>query len=209
MIERRGASLRRGGNELIFGLGGTSTAQFCGQGRSDFGLDVFQYRKGKGTLMRRRCFVSGLCLALAATAMTSAPTALAADTSRDEFVERAEPICKTNVEAFKGAKGKVKKGKLKSASGHFMRAVRAFGKTVSQLKAVPRPAADEARLRRWFALLEEERLLVEKIGRALAAEQKRKAESFSLDLNRNSNKANNAALAFGFDYCRIEPSRFN
>ena len=29
-----------------------------------------------------------------------------------------------------------------------------------------------------------------------------------MDLNRNSNLANNAVLGFGFDYCRIDPSRF-
>ena len=29
-----------------------------------------------------------------------------------------------------------------------------------------------------------------------------------MDLNRNYNLANNTVLGFGFNYCRIDPSRF-
>lgn len=131
---------------------------------------------------------------------------------REVFVERAEPICKSNVLAnkriFKGAKGEVKAGKLKLASRHFLRAATAFEKTIKQLEGVPPPPADTAKLNKWFGLLRQEKLLIEKIGNALAAEEKHKASSLSVDLNRNSTKANNAVLGFGFDYCRIEPSRF-
>lgn len=154
-------------------------------------------------------------LALAAAALlAAAPSAGAAEpvSSVDEYTERAEPVCKKNVQAnrriFKGAKAKVKAGKLKPASRHFLRAATAFGKTIRQLAAVPRPPGYEAKLGRWLTLLRKEKAIVQKIGRALKAEQRRRAESFSVELNRNSNKANNTVLAFGFDYCRIEPSRF-
>lgn len=134
------------------------------------------------------------------------------ESERDDYVAAAEPICKTNVLAnkriFKGAKGEVKAGELKKASTHFLRAATAFAKTIRQLEAIPRPAADEAKLQKWFSLLRDEKTLVEKIGRALAAGKKGKAEALGVDLNRNSNRANNAVLSFGFDYCRIEPSRF-
>ncbi len=141
------------------------------------------------------------------------PFAAAAEPSeKDAYTERAEPICKTNVLAnkriFKGAKGEVKRGELKQASGHFFRAATAFGKTIRQLDAIAKPPTYEAKLSEWIGLLEDEKALIEKIGRALAAEKRAKAESYSVDLNRNSSKANNAVLAFGFDYCRIEPSRF-
>jgi hypothetical protein len=122
--------------------------------------------------------------------------------TRPEYVAQAEPICKTNVLAnrriFKGAKGQVKAGKLKPASKHFLRAATAFAKTIGQLEAVPRPTADEARLGKWFGLLR----------RALAAEDKHKADSYAVDLNHNSNLANNTVLGFGFNYCRIDPARF-
>lgn len=136
----------------------------------------------------------------------------AAELTRDEYAAKAEPICKTNVLAnkriFKGAKGQVKAGQLKQASTHFFRAATAFAKTIDQLEAVPPPTADEARLVKWFGLLRTEKSFIEKVGRALASEDKHKASSYSVDLNRNSSLANNTVLGFGFDYCRIDPARF-
>ncbi len=144
--------------------------------------------------------------------VVAASSATAAEIERHEYTTLAEPICKTNVLAnkriFKGAKGKVKAGKLKAASTHFFRAATAFEKTIDQLEKVPQPIADEARLAKWFGLLRDEEALIEKIGRALASEDRHKAGSYSVDLNRNSSMANNTVLGFGFDYCRIDPGRF-
>lgn len=136
----------------------------------------------------------------------------AAEIDRHEYTALAEPICKTNVLAnkriFKGVKGKVKAGELKSASTHFFRAATAFDRTIDQLEKVPMPTADETRLAKWFGLLRDGKAIIEKIGRALAKEDRHKAGSYSVDLNRNSSAANNAVLGFGFDYCRIDPGRF-
>jgi hypothetical protein len=165
-------------------------------------------------MFERKRLKAGACGALFAALVLAVPSAGAAEGEMtvDAYVDQVEPICKTNVLAnrqiFKGAKGEVKAGELKKASTHFLRAATAFGKTIGQLTAVPRPPEHEARLQKWLGLLKTEESLVRKIGKALAAEQKRKAESISVELNRNSNKANNTVLAFGFDYCRIEPSRF-
>lgn len=137
----------------------------------------------------------------------------AAEVSRSEYVKRAEPICKADTEAnrriFKGAKEEVKAGELKRASTHFTRAADAFAKAVAQLSALPRPAADEAKLAKWLGYLGQEQALLGRIAAALAGEDKAKAESLSVRLNRNSNLANNTVLAFGFTYCRIDPSRFS
>ncbi len=152
------------------------------------------------------------CALLAFCLLASAAFAAEPNEERDEYVARAEPICKTNVLAnkriFKGAKDEVKKGELKKASRHFTRAATAFAKTIKQLTAIPQPPADSARLAKWIGLLKKENVLIEKIGRALAAENKHLAESISVQLNSNSNKANNSVLSFGFDYCRLEQSRF-
>ncbi len=145
-------------------------------------------------------------------ALVAAPAAGAEEPTRESYVAQLEPICKTNVEAnkriFKGAKGEVNRGELKKASRHFTRAATAFAKTIRQMQAVPQPAADAAKLGKWFGLLRDEKDYIQQIGQALAAEKRHKAESISVQLNRNSTKANNAVLGFGFDYCRIEPSRF-
>ena len=160
-----------------------------------------------------RAIATLVAAALAALCL-AAPLAAAAEppAEREAYVARAEPICKRNVEAnkhiFKGVKKLVKRGRLKPASRHFKRAAAAFGKTTRQLARIARPPADEARLEKWFSLLGTEKKLVAKIGKALAAGKRHKAERLGPVLRRNSNKANNAVLLFGFTYCRIEPSRF-
>jgi len=157
----------------------------------------------------------GVALAVASLAVCLFGTAALGaepESEQEAYVELAEPICKTNVLAnkriFKGAKAEVKAGKLKLASRHFFRAATAFTKTIRQLDALPRPPADEAKLTRWLDLLRDEKDLIREIGKALAAENRHKAQALSVDLNRNSNKANGAVLGFGFDFCLINPSRF-
>jgi len=155
----------------------------------------------------------GIVLAGALSALLLAvPLAHGAELTVDEYTEQAEPICKTNVDAnkriFKGTKQQIKNGKLKKASRSFSRATRAFGKTINQLAAVPKPAGYEAKIDKWLGLLRDEKDIIRKIGQALAAEKRAKAESFSVELNRNTNKANNAVISFGFDYCRLDSSRF-
>lgn len=140
------------------------------------------------------------------------PAVQAAELTRDEYVKRVEPICKRNTEAnkriFAGAKEEVKAGKLKLASTHFARARIALEKTVRQLGAVPEPTADEAKLAKWIGYLEGESAYIGRIGKALAQGNKGRAQTLSVQLNRNSNLANNSVLAFGFTYCRLDPSRF-
>lgn len=158
-----------------------------------------------------RCAL-GLWLTTAVILAASIPVA-AAEPTREEYVARVEPICKRNVEAnrriFKGAKAEVKAGKLKLASRRFTRAAAAFRRTIGQIEAVPVPPGDEAKLARWLRYMRAESDFVEDIGKALAAGKKRRAEAISVRLNRNSTRTNNAALGFGFDYCRIEPTRFS
>jgi len=148
-----------------------------------------------------------------AALLLSAPLALATETTRDEYTARVEPICKTNTEAnqriFKGARAEVKAGELKKAAAHFTRATTAFAKAIKQLGAVTPPAEDEAKIDKWLSYLKEEKELLAKIGAALKAEQKMKAQTYLVKLTTSSNLANNTVLAFGFDYCRIEPSRFS
>lgn len=158
---------------------------------------------------RRR---SGVLLGAFAALVLLVPLANAAEISRAEYVAKVEPICKANTEAnkkiFKGAKEEVKAGELKKGATHFFRAATALGKTIKQLKAVPQPTADEAKLKKWLGYLETEQSYFKRIGEALAAEDKPKAQSLSVRLNRNSNLANNTVLAFGFDHCRIDPTKF-
>ncbi|HVS99163.1 MAG TPA: hypothetical protein VHE08_01470 [Solirubrobacterales bacterium] len=159
-------------------------------------------------MTRRTAATLAVALALAVV-----PAAAAAELTREGYVARVEPICKRNTEAnekiFAGAKEEVKAGKLKLASTHFAKAESALKKTIGQLRAVPRPAADEAKLGKWLGYLETEAAYLGRIGKALAQGDKGKAQTLSVRLDRNSNLANDSVLAFGFTYCRLEPSRFS
>jgi hypothetical protein len=155
----------------------------------------------------------GICAAALTALVIAVPLARAETSPVIEYREQVEPICKTNVEAnkqiFKGVRRLIKEGKLKQAAGHFRRAVTAFGKTNRQLAAVPQPPEYEAKLGKWLGLLGVEKEIIGKIGKALAAEDKRKAEKLNVELGHNTNKANNTVLVFSFNYCRIDQSRFS
>ncbi|MBW8060066.1 MAG: hypothetical protein FVQ78_06960 [Solirubrobacterales bacterium] len=159
----------------------------------------------------RKSSLPKLALALAVALLVAVPVALAAG-ERDEYVARVEPICKANTKAnariLKGVKGQVQKGRLVLAGKRFIRASRAFGKAVRQIAKVPRPAPDAAKLKRWIGYLRLEKSLLQKVGKALKANNKFKAQQLSVRLNRNSNRANNTVINFSFDECRIDSSRF-
>lgn len=155
-----------------------------------------------------------LGLASVVALLVAVPVALAAEgeTSREDYVAQLEPICKANTEAnsriLKGVKDQVKQGKLVPAGKRFIRASSALGKSVRQMKAVPRPEADEAKLTKWLGYLENEQGYLQSIGKALKAGNKFKAQKLAVKLNRNNNQANNTVISFGFKECRIDSSRF-
>jgi hypothetical protein len=151
----------------------------------------------------------GLALAIVACTVS---LAAAEETTRDSYREEAEPICKRNTEAneriLKGVRAEVKAGKLKSAAKQFAKAAMALEGTVGELKALPRPAADTARLGRWLATVEEEAGYFKRVSSLLKAGKKSQAQKMVVRLTSNAQKANNMVIVFEFHYCRLEPSRF-
>jgi hypothetical protein len=145
-------------------------------------------------------------------AMVVAATAFAAVT-RDEYKDTAEPICQTGAKAneqiLSGVRKEVQQGKLKSAATKFSKASKQQSKALKKLEALPQPAADEARLTKWFGYLKLEAELFEQAGRKLNAGDKAGAEHVFAKLAPNANKANNQVLPFEFHYCRLEPQKFS
>jgi hypothetical protein len=152
-------------------------------------------------------------LAVLAFCAAAALGVTSAEQTRESYVAQVEPICKTNTKAneriLAGAEKKVKEGKLKVAAGQFTQAASAFGKAVKQIKAVPQPVADKAKLAKWLSYLEGETKLLSEIGKALKENKKSKAQTLSVKLTHNGNLANNSVLGFEFDYCLIDSSRFS
>lgn len=152
-------------------------------------------------------------IVIAALAVVSFGTvALAEDVTRESYAAQAEPICKTNTLAnrkiFKGVRRMVQQNELDKAAKRFKRAAASLRSTITQLVALPQPPGEEVRLAKWIEYLNVERGFLTKIGNALAADNKFQAQNFIVRLRRNSNLANNTVLAYEFNYCRIDPSRF-
>jgi hypothetical protein len=146
-------------------------------------------------------------------AMVLAVGAFAAEVSRDEYKEAAEPICKTSAQAneriLSGVRTEVRKNQLKTAAAKFAKASKTQSKALKQLEALPQPAADEARLAKWLGYLKTEGELFEQAGRKLKAGDKTGAEHVFAKLTPTANKANNQVLPFEFRYCRLEPQKFS
>ncbi len=145
--------------------------------------------------------------------MLALPFAQAAEeVTRESYKEAVEPICKTNVQAnerlLKNVRAEVKAGKLKSAATQFTKAAAALNKAIKKLKAVPQPAADQAKLGKWLKNIEEEEGFFLQIAKKLKAGDKNGATAMQIRLSHTANVANNQVLAFEFRYCKVEPSKF-
>jgi hypothetical protein len=155
-----------------------------------------------------------ICLAVLATCggLAAALCARAAEVSREEFVTLAEPICERDTKAderiLANVRAEVRAGHLKPAAASFASAARALAKARSQLEAVPRPPADEARLGRWFADIGAEIELFEAVAAQLRKGDRAAAERTSVKLTSAANRANAEALPFEFHWCRADPARF-
>src|SRR6478735_3706357 len=101
-----------------------------------------------------------LTAVVAAILVFAVPMALGAELSRDEYVAKVEPICEANSQAneriLKGVRDKVRTGKLDAAGAQFTQAAAALKQTLVQLKAVPAPAADAAKLTKWLGYVKTE-----------------------------------------------------
>jgi hypothetical protein len=150
--------------------------------------------------------------ALLLLAVLTVNSARGAEVTRASYREAVEPICKSNTQAneriLKGVRAEVRHNELKPAAIQFERAAKALGRTLAQLKAVPQPSADQAKLTKWLGKVKEEVGLFAAVAAKLRAGHKAAAEEKVVRLTHNANLANNVVIVFEFQYCRFEPSRF-
>ena len=132
--------------------------------------------------------------------------------TREEYVATVDPICEKNTLAnkriLKGASEKVKAGRLAAAGQHFTRAATAFGRSVREITAVPRPTADSPRLEKWFTFLKRVQANLGKVGKALKQGNKVKATHEKIAAERSANASNNVSFIFGFRHCALKASQF-
>lgn len=150
---------------------------------------------------------AGLALLLAVGAASAAegPT-------RAEYVTTLEGICKPKAQAtqkvMRGARAELQAERLGAVAQKFGKAARFFGSTVTAIAAVPRPPADEATLARWFGYLNRQEDYLKRITAQLRAGHTLAAQRLTARFIHNGTLANNAVLAFGFDWCSFKFSRY-
>lgn len=141
----------------------------------------------------------------AAAGATETPT-------RAEYVSRLETVCRPDAEATRramaGARADIRAERLATAAGKFGKATRIFAATVKQIASVPRPAADVAKLTKWFGYLNAQESYLSQITSQLRADDPIQAQRLTARFIHNGNLANNVVLAFGFNYCSFKFSRY-
>jgi hypothetical protein len=151
-------------------------------------------------------------LAFAILLASVAVAAAAEGPGRTEYVEGLEGICKPRAEAtqavMKGAKADLKAERLSVAAGKFSKAAKIFGGTVDKIAAAPRPEADSAKLATWFTYLDRQESYLKQITTQLRAGRAIQAQRLTARFIHNGNLANNAVIAFGFNYCSFKFSRY-
>lgn len=161
---------------------------------------------------RGRKIISRVLVAACAAVLVTAAFAAADTAERTAYKAQVEPICKKNRQEsdrlLSGVKNLVKHDKLKQAGIAFSKAATALEKAQKQLAAVPQPPADSAKLDKWLSEIKSEISLMRKISKKFKAGNKSKGTSLAVTLQNNANRANNNVIVFGFNYCKIDPSKY-
>jgi len=162
--------------------------------------------------VRRTWWIVAAAAVLLAVSLGGAVASAEGEPTRTEYVARLEQICKPGSDATEravhGVRADVRAERLKIAAGKFAKAERIFKNTVRSISVVPRPAADAATLSRWFAALKQEQVYLGQMVKVLRAENVAGFERVSAQFIHEGNRANNAVVSFGFNYCDFKPTRF-
>jgi hypothetical protein len=146
------------------------------------------------------------------TALLAATASAAEAPTRDGYVAQLEAICKPDAlatqRAMKGAKKDVRAERLAVAAQKFAKADAIYSGTVKQIAAVPRPAADQPKLSKWFTYLKRQVSYLEQITAQLRQDDPIQVQRLTARFIHNGNLANYEVLAFGFDYCSFKFSRY-
>jgi hypothetical protein len=155
--------------------------------------------------------IVGLIAAVLVALALAVAAAAAEEQTRDGYIAAVEPICKRDRGATErilaGTKDAIREGRLDSAGRRLIRASERFAKTISELRAVPRPPVDEAKLLRWFEFLGIVKERIRQTGIYYIRGERIRATHESIRVEKSGNAANNVSFSFGFKYCRLSRSR--
>lgn len=159
--------------------------------------------------MRRSRLVVLACGAalLASTAIAAAAANAPARPTRAEYVAGAEQICTANKRKTNrlviAANQKTSQGDAKAAGAKVVKAAAVFGKGVRSVRALKRPKADRAVLRRWLESEKVDVRLFRKLGKVLATGNARKVNKASDAVSAHAKQSNAIVAGLGFHSCLI------
>jgi hypothetical protein len=152
-----------------------------------------------------------IAAALLATLGLAAIAQGAEEPTLETYRAQVEPICKRDREAAEkilgGTKEAIREGRLDAAGRRLIRASRRFGETIGKLVAVPRPAANEEKLQKWFGFLRILRDRTRQTGVYYRQGERIRATHESIAAERTANAANNVSFSLRFRDCRLSRSR--
>lgn len=155
----------------------------------------------------------GTLAAAVLVTLAAAPFAHGAEApTRALYVERVDRICMQDTQRsqriLRGVRQMIDRERMVPAGRRFIRVSKTFAEALRRIVRVPRPPADDPRLRKWFKFLRIVKTRMRVLGKTLKEEKKVKATHASIQLERSSNAANNVGFVFGFRHCRFTRSRF-
>jgi hypothetical protein len=140
------------------------------------------------------------------------PASAVAGPTRAEYVKQVEPICQartqTNKTVLHNVDDMVRDGQLEAAARRFKRAAVALEGAIDQVAQVPRPVADKARLARWLRYGKEGDGLLRRTAKLLGEGDRHRVQEMAGKLLTTAKRGNAIVVGFGFEYCRLNPSRF-
>jgi len=149
----------------------------------------------------------GTFAALALVMLAVAPLAGGEEQTRETYKAQVEPLCQANREAneriLRGARQRVNMNKLVPAGKQFIRASDSFGKLIKRLVAIPPPAEDARRVKRWFDSMRLLKTRLRNVGKYFKAGEKIKGTHESIFAERAGISANNTSIVFHFRHCRF------
>jgi len=158
-----------------------------------------------GRPARKSSFRLGVAVAAALVLIVPLVQAEEVEVSREEYVQRVDAICRkqktSNERLQREAEKLIRHGDAQAASKPTLRLARSFARAVAQIVKVPRPAADQARLKKWLGYQKVERSLLFQIGRALKKGQTRLVSRLQTRAAHVERLANRLVFSFEFKYC--------
>jgi hypothetical protein len=152
----------------------------------------------------RNVLIAALLSGIVAIPLITA-TAAVAQSTRDQYIAQADPICAESLtgqgQALRGVVSDAKHGDTKKAARKFRRANVFFSNGIEKLAALEAPPEDSALLGTWIQALRAEVPIVNNFANALAHRRDRQLRKITAQLSAAYAQAQGLVRTYGFQVC--------